>query len=303
MGERLSLNKNYIDIITIMKKLKNIYLPFVLLLTTVISYSQAEKKDCCENSVCGDKVKEYAVEITGLVSFLGNCSDTEANATTLERFRTQKPDTYNDLVRMVAILDEYLLSDNAKFEGTECLANALPTGNRSNVMCWINHIRFQVLKVKPVFPSTEFCGGWKKRIEINQGATAFLDKSNMAYLASARVYIIYTFYKKNECGGKFRIMAGPAFFLRNANGYATLSSRLAYRLTDLKANVFSLGNLNLFGGYNTNFDGFNYAEAGIEAELGPFGVNLAANANTDNGKWGFLLGVFFANKKKSNSKK
>jgi len=170
-------------------------------------------------------------------------------------------------------------------------------------MCWINFIRFHILKVKPVFPSTEFCGGLKKRFEINQGATAFLSKPQMAYLGSARFYLVYTLFKKDSCGGRFRISAGPGFFLRSTKGYITLSSRVAYRITDLKADVFSLGNLNFFGGYNSDFSGFNYAEAGLEVELGPFGANVSVNENTNNGKWGFLVGVFFGNKKKSKPKK
>jgi hypothetical protein len=204
---------------------------------------------------------------------------------------------------MVTILNDYLLKEDAKFDGTECLENALPPNNARNVMCWINYIRLNILKVKPIFPSTEFCGGWKKRIEIGQGASAFMNKAQSAYLGAIRVYAIYTFQKKNVCGGKFRLMAGPALFIRGAHGYITFSSRAAFRLKDLKQSVFSLGNINLFGGYNTSFDGFNYAEGGLEVELGPIGVNVAANINTDNSKFGFLVGVFFANKKKSKSKK
>jgi hypothetical protein len=284
--------------------LKKFFLMIACLASACLSYGQTRTKTpCCGNGNCEEKVVEYAKVISGLANFLGNCNNNDAaDSLALEELRHKDGNTYNELIRMVRILDDYIFNDKARFEGFDCFANALPPGNGRNVMCWINFIRFHILKVKPIFPSTEFCGGWKKRFEIGQGATAFL-KLQSAYLGSVRAYLIYTFFKKDQCGGKFRIMAGPAFFLRSTRGHITLSSRLAYKLTDLKANVFSLGNLNLFAGYNSNFNRFNYAEGGLEIELGPFGVNLGPNVNTNNGKWGFMVGVFFANKKKSKTKK
>jgi hypothetical protein len=255
-------------------------------------------KTCCDNASCKQQTIEYVQRITGIVTFLGNCSDDkEVNEATLASFSTSKPELYRDLILMVKEIHKNFLSDSPKYTDAGCFSDALPATGALNVMRWINHIRFHILKVKPVFPSTEFCGGWKKRFEINQGATAFLNKSKMAYFGSARAYLVYTFREKNKCGGTFRLMAGPGFFLQSRNSYITLSSRLAVRLTDLKASVFSLGNLNVFGGYNSNFQEFSYAEAGLEVELGPFGINLSGNYNTDNKKFGFLAGLVFGNKK------
>lgn len=289
------------------KCLGKIFLLIALLVTNGLLYAQPEKKKCCESPVCKEKAVEYAKVISGLVAYLGNCSisteeDLRADSIILAKLQEEKPEVYNDLIRMVKLLDDYLYTDIPRFRGTDCFENELPQSMRRNVLCWINYIRFNVLKKVVVFPSTEFCGGWKKRFEINQGASAFLSKTDMSYLGSARFYFIYTFFKKNKCGGKFRMSAGPAYFLRSRNSYLTLSSRLAYNIKDLKANVFSLGNLNLFGGYNTNFNRFNYAELGLEVELGPFGVNLASNMNTENGKMGFMVGVFFGNKKRTKPK-
>jgi hypothetical protein len=269
----------------------------VLFLFPAILIAQTIKK-CCDISTCREKAGEYAVRIVGIVNYLGNCSDDqEANESTLSNFKTSHPDLYSTLILSVKELQQYFFADQPKYNDPDCFSNALPTINKSNVMRWVNHVRFHILKVKPVFPSTEFCGGWKKRIEIAQGAAAFLNKSRMAYLGSLRGFLMYTIPGKDKCGGCLRLGAGPGFFLRSSNSYITLSSRLAVRLTDLKAEVFSLGNLNLFGGYNTNFDGFNYAEAGLEAELGPFGFNLSGNYNIDNKKPGFLIGIIFGNKK------
>ncbi len=283
--------------------LYKIFLLLTVLITSNISYAQQEK-NCCDNAVCREKAIEYAKIISGLANYLGKCTgDTTDDSKVLAKLQLDKPELYNDFIRMVKLLNDYLYKDDSKFKGTECFENELARTTGENVMCWINHVRFNILGIKPIFPSTEFCGGWKKRFEISQGSSAFLNKTQMTYLGSARFFLIYTLFKKNECGGKFRIMAGPALFLRSRNSYLTFSSRIAYKLTDLKANVFSLGNLNLFGGYNTNFDGFNYAELGLEIELGPFGVNLASNFNTGNKKMGFMVGVFFGNKKRSKPKK
>lgn len=279
-----------------MQQLK-LLLVFFLFLLPGILYGQTGKK-CCDVNSCREKAEEFAVRMAGIATFLGNCSDDQdANEVTLSNFRSSHPDLYQQLIITVKELQQYFFAEQPEYSDPDCFSNALPTINKSNVLRWVNHVRFHILKVKPVFPSTEFCGGWKKRFELGQGAAAFLNKTKMAYLGSLRGYLIYTIPGKEKCGGRLRIAAGPAFFLRSSNSYITLSSRLAVRLTDLRADVFSLGNLNLFGGYNTNFDGFNYAEAGLEAELGPFGFNLSGNYNIDNNKPGFLIGIIFGNKK------
>ena len=279
-----------------MQLLKPVLIPILFLIPAIL-IAQTGKK-CCDIISCKEKAGEFAVRVAGIVTFLGNCSDDqEANESTLSNFRSSHPDLYEDLILTVKELQEYFFADQPKYSDPDCFSNALPTINKSNVMRWVNHVRFHILKVKPVFPSTEFCGGWKKRFELSQGAAAFLNKTRMAYLGSFRAYLMYTIPGKEKCGGRLRLGAGPGFFLRSSNSYITLSSRLAVRLTDLKAEVFSLGNLNLFGGYNTNFDGFNYAEAGVEAEFGRFGFNVSGNYNIDNKKPGFLIGIIFGNKK------
>ena len=279
-----------------MQLLKPILIPILFLMPAML-IAQTGKK-CCDIISCKEKAGEFAVRVAGIVTYLGNCSDDqEANDSTLSNFRSSHPELYEDLILLVKELQGYFFADQPKYSDPDCFSNALPTINKSNVMRWVNHVRFHILKIKPVFPSTEFCGGWKKRFELSQGAAAFLNKTRMAYLGSFRGYLMYTIPGKEKCGGRLRLGAGPGFFLRSSNSYITLSSRLAVRLIDLKAEVFSLGNLNLFGGYNTNFDGFNYAEAGLEAELGPFGFNLSANYNIDNKKPGFLIGIIFGNKK------
>lgn len=275
------------------------YFLFVLALSVSLSpaFCQTEKK-CCDEENCKLRATDYATQLTGLVNFLGNCSDDQqANEATLINIKNSRPDIYKSLVEIVKVLDDYFFNDQPGYSDPDCFTDVLPTINKSNVLRWVNHIRFHILQVKPTFPSTEFCAGPGRRIEIAQGAAAFLSKTKMAYLGSLRGYLIYTFKGKNKCGGTVRLMAGPGFFLRSSDSYITLSSRLSVRLKDLRPSVFSLGNINLFGGYNNNFSKFSYAEGGFEVELGPFGINLSANYNTHIKKFGFLAGLVLANKK------
>lgn len=274
---------------------------FILILSlsifTFSVYSQSGKR-CCDDPACSQPAQGYAVRVTGLTGFLGNCADdTAVDGPVFRHFKATRPEQCEELVKLVKTLDNWFFGNDHQYSDPDCLTNAFPTASKANVLCWINYIRFNVLGITSKFPSTEFCVGWKKRLEIAQGASAFLSKSKMEYLGALRAYLIYTFKGKEKCGGTFRLMAGPAYFLRSSESYLALSTRLGIRITDLrdKSKVFSFGNLNFFGGYNTNFDHFNYAEGGFEVELGPFGVNLSGNYNTTSEKAGFLVGLVFAN--------
>lgn len=271
----------------------------LLISAFLISFASPAQKKCCDDANCSEKASEYAKRITGLVYYLGKCFEGDPvetkhkNDSVLNKLKIEYRNVYDDFIRTTKIIaKEYI--DKPQLEGSQvCFLNVLPKGTGSNVMAWINFIRDS----KPVFPSTEFCGGWKKRFEIGQGASDFLNKTNMSYLGSIKGFLVYTFNKKDACEGNFRLMAGPGYHLRSTNSYLTLSSRFSVRIIDLKASVFSLGNLNFFGGYNTNFNKFSYVESGLEIELGWLGFNLSGNYNTVSNNGGFLAGVVFANKK------
>lgn len=274
--------------------LKKIFgLGIVQLLLLQVAWSQTDK-NCCDKKDCREQTIEYATRITGLVNYLGSCSeDSAANNTVLRNLSNTYPTIHNDFIRTAKeIADRYI--DHPRFaDSRTCFFNSLPPNQAANVLAWINYINPKT----PVFPSTEFCYGFSRRFEIGQGASAFLSKSYMEYLGSIRGFLVYTFKSKQECGGNFRLMTGPGYYLRSSDSYITLHSRAAVRIKDLKANVFNLGNINFFGGYITNFDHFNYAEAGLEVELGAFGLNLAANYDTNIKRAGFLIGLIIANKK------
>lgn len=285
------------------KYIRIIFLSIILLITTCLLHGQQNKEKCCENESCRVKAQTLAVRITGIVGFLGKCADGDkaANLLTLERLKTNNKSVYDDFWGTTKAII-FLINDD-RFRNDACFENSLPAdlAEKSNIMCWIGFVNDSI--TKPSFPSAEFCKGWKKRFEIAQGASSFLNKKDMAYLGTIRGYLIYTFRKNNldECGGGVRLMAGPAFYLRDRVSYVALSSRVAFRMKDIKADpkhdLFPLGNLNLFGEYTTSFGQFNYAGLGIEIELGPFGVNLTVNHNLENGKQGFLVGVVFSNRK------
>ena len=267
-----------------------------------------DRPDCCSSANCRDQAAGLAARIAGITVYLGQCDD--PNDTTaqgpfreLNLLKATRPAAYEDLLRAVREADRLFFGDNRQYGDSPCFTDALPPDPfRSITLCWINFIRFNVLGITPRFPSTEFCRGWSRRWELNQGASSFLSKSSMRYLASLRAYISYTFKKYDsskvkQCGGRFRISAGPGLTLHQTDWYLLLHTRAAIRITDLQANVFRFGNLNAFAGYNSNFRHFQFAELGLEAEIGPIGFNLSANLNTQNGKAGFGVGILFANKK------
>ncbi|HEV8286280.1 MAG TPA: hypothetical protein VGQ09_18360 [Chitinophagaceae bacterium] len=249
----------------------------------------AQQQNCCDNIQCRQKAEGLAVKISGLVSFVGKCSnDAAANKRTLDSLKSKNEQVYNDFIKTARAVNEFIDQER---QGT-CFMRSLPEDESDNIFDWLAFLKNE----KPRFPSTEFCTGWKRRFELGQGAmNAFRD--DMAYLGSVRGYIIYTFGKPKQCGNKLRLMTGPAFFLQNKVFYATLSSRLSFKLKDIAPVPFSLGNFNLFGEYTTSFNHFEYAALGAEVELGPFGFNLAINQNLRSHHQGFLLSILFGNKK------
>jgi len=254
---------------------------------------------CCDEAVCKQRAKELADKISGLAGFLGKFTPfgspgyPQKNDSSLAEFKRQFPDRFNDFNKTIKEISVEFIDDRGTQNKQLCFSDQLPINTGDNTMAWVNYIR----DVKPVFPSTEFCGGLKKRIEISQGSAAFLSKKNMAYLGALRGYLIYQFAKKDECGGRFRLMVGPGFFLHSSTAYITLDSRIGIRIGDIAKEPFHLGNINFFAGYNSSFGHFSYVETGFEVELGWLGFNLAANYDTYHYRWGFLTGIVLANSK------
>jgi len=254
---------------------------------------------CCDDPLCKQRAKELANKISELTTFLGKFIPFGSpgypakNDSALAEYKRQFPARFNEFKKMIGEISIEIIDDQSGQNKQLCFSDQLPINTGDNTMAWVNYIR----DVKPVFPSTEFCAGLKKRFEISQGAASFLSKKHMAYLGGVRGYLIYQFAKKNECGGRFRLMVGPGFFLRSSTSYITLNSRLGIRIGDIAKEPFHAGNFNFFAGYNTSFGHFSYVETGIEVELGWLGFNLSTNYDTYNYRWGFLTGLVLANSK------
>ena len=269
----------------------------------IMFFINGNTQKCCLNPPCKQKAKEYAEKVTSLVTFLGKWTPESTqgfkriNDSILNEFSRLYPERYNEFKSIVKAISVEFIDDESDEERAKCFHDQLPIATGDNTMAWINYIR----DVKPVFPSTEFCRGFKKRVEISQGAV-FLSKTSTAYLGAARFFVVYTFPVEGKCGGRVRLMVGPGYFRHSATSYLTLSSRIGIRMGDIKPNIFSLGNFNFFGGYNTAFGDFNYAEAGLEAELGWLGFNLSTVYQTNDRDWGFLAGIILFNTKTKKKK-
>ncbi|MEP6676070.1 MAG: hypothetical protein ABJA78_12990 [Ferruginibacter sp.] len=270
-----------------MKKIKLLLMCTCLL---ILQTGFSQEKKCCDDPACKQRAIELAARISGPAKFIKSSKTAAGNQHTLDSLQIANPAFYDNFIKTMADLVVFMNDHKQDL----CFADQLPEDVSDNVFDWLIFFNDKEHPVK--FPSSEFCNGWKKRFEINQGAANIFKKS-MTYFASLRGYFIYTFAKKNSCGGIARLMAGPAGFIRGNLSYLTLSTRAAFRIKDIAPKNFSLGNINLFGEYNSNFKNFNYAAAGLEVELGSFGLNFSGNFDTDTHAAGFLVGLVFSNKK------
>lgn len=268
---------------------KAFLLPVILFATVTFLNGQSDKK-CCEDAGCAALAKDYAIRVTGLVAYLPPCtSDNEANKRMLDSLKNANPNVHDQLIRAGKEAHTLFFSE-AKFRRDGCFSDALPTNFKSNVLKWVAFIGTG--GKAPPFPSAEFCSGLKVRFEIGQGATD-IGKNTTGYLGSGRVYLSFIPGKKDKCGNNIRLMAGPALFFRGSTLYGALSSRVAFRISDIAPKQFALGNLNLFGEYNTSFGNLSYGAIGGEVELGFIGFNISVNNNMKTGKKGFGVNVFY----------
>ena len=274
-----------------MKKwLKKTSLLPVLLCAANFLYGQGTKK-CCDDAGCKAMAVQYAIKLAGLVQFLPPCSSNgDLNKKALDSLKQANTAVYNEFMKTAKEAHNNFYVSDTKFRKDGCFSDALPTENKSNVVLWVAYVGN--LGTTPSFPSAEFCTGLKFRVEIGQGATD-ISKRNTGYLGSLRGYLVYTPGKKDQCGNTFRIMAGPALFWRGSTNYVALSSRVAFRVKDIRPSVFALGNINLFGEYNTSFKNLNYAAIGAEVELGVIGFTISGNDNLDSGRLGFGVDIFY----------
>lgn len=256
--------------------------------------SETFSQNCCDIPACRDRTQQLMNRILPLMQSVGTATDSAArNKAILQAANQRNPGLVRNFTSVMYETLVFLQQDGQD----RCFRTLMPPDQMENLNRWL--IYFNDIKNPVTFPSPEFCTGFRTRLELSQGASDFM-RDEMAYLGSIRGLLMYTFGKKNSCGNRFRLLAGPAFFLRNETPYISFNGRLAYRIKDImvKNPPIFLGNFNLFAEYLSNFDRFNYAALGFEANLGRFGVNLAVNHNFDTDHQGFLVGLVLMNKKK-----
>lgn len=279
---------------------------FLLLLLFPLSgqnvFSQDSRRaNCCDVADCRKKTEAYAIRIAGIALFIGESKgDKDQDKLYLDSLKKANPTLYNNFVQAMNEILSFQENTDKTLNRGPCFSATLPEDVKQKVLDWKGY--FDANR-NPVSLSTEFCRGFRRRIEINQGGTNIFT-SKATYLGSIHAFLMYNFGTrdkktgmKKDCGGHVRFMAGPAGYVRGNTSYLTASSRIAFRLMDIKKTPFSAGNINAFGGYATNFSRFNYATAGLEAELGPIALNLAANFDTRNHYWGFAVGLVLFNNK------
>jgi len=264
------------------------------ILLLLVSFNLFGQKKCCDSLACKARAEGLAQKITFLVAIVGKCSvdpdpaiKKRENGELLIVLKGENNALYTEFIKTVNDVKTFINDVHQD----ECFMNALPEGQYVNIYNWLAYFDDPVK-----FSSAEFCSGFKRRVEINQGA-ANIFTSCATNLGSLRGYVGYTFGKKNNCGGKLRLMAGPAFFLRGNTSYFAFSSKLGVRISDVDPKNFPLGNINLFGEFTSNFNHFQYAALGAEVELGPIGLNFAINQDIYSNRQGFLIGFIFANRK------
>lgn len=252
------------------------------------SIAQTNSAPCCETPACRQKVDDLVKRIVKVIGYIEPFNKATAKQS-LDKLHANDPVKYMDLLHTVNEVNRYIRN----VPQDECFLNAIPEDVHAKVFAWLGYFDDQTNP--PDFGSAEFCSGLGRRIELSQGSAGFLS-GQMSWLGGLHGYLVYTPGKKKECGNKWRIMGGPAYFLKNRFSFVAVSTRLAYRIKDLGIPPFSLGNLNVFGGLDSNLDNFNFLTIGAEAEVGPIAFNIGLNHDLYIGKPGFSIGVVVANK-------
>ncbi|NML40142.1 hypothetical protein HHL17_23285 [Chitinophaga sp. G-6-1-13] len=268
--------------------MKNTLLLLLLCIGSIRELTAQTREKCCDNATCRAKAVSYAQTISALTKTLGKYQPQDsANEQLLTRLKQKNPQSYQDFIRVSRQTATFI---NDTLNGT-CFSDALPDDEANNVFQWLVYMNRQDIS-HPDFPSSEFCGGLEKRFELSQGA-ANIFSNQVAYLGTLRGYLSYTFAGAGQCGGRLRVMAGPAVFLRGNTFYTTLSTRLAVRVTDISVKKIpvGVGNLNAYTEYNTSFVHFNQVALGAELQLGPFGLNLSVNNELKSARIGFAVGI------------
>ncbi len=245
--------------------------------------------ECCEVENCKSKATEYATLIKGDMSFLpdlGSANDFEYRRILDEAIKYQTAE-FNRMFSSYNKILKWNDKEGDKFKYS-CVLNQL---NDPKALKYLDILR-KVYPKKSSELSPEFGKAWHLQSELGTGGINFGHDSER-FVLSLKSLVSYTFTKKDEdTGGRIRLLAGPVVQYSGSNIKIGPLIRSEFRLFDLKASYFSLGNIKLFmeGQYLANdFE----VGGGLAIELYKFGYWIGSAINTDNGSVSAQTGFMF----------
>ncbi len=237
--------------------------------------------ECCDLPECEQVAQDFIEKILPLVSGLGEAPGNAQNTREkLALLQLNDPDGATQLMRLIREYNEWVGGDGLK---SHCFTSKIPSTDQHSGT-WV--LRLATIERDVEFRSAEFCRGLSWQFEAGVGATN-LTKRSEGFFASLQVLLAYTFaptdntvtsaslVTPSHCGGRIRLMAGLSQMYVARRGLVAATSRLEYRLCDLKKPMTSFGNVKLLGqvslGLNRNL---TLVGVGAAVELGKLGFQL-----------------------------
>ena len=237
-------------------------------------YSQLQ--ECCFIPACEQQAKSYAEHFNRLAPLLGAPPSTREDAIgKLEILKMENPRLFDEFNSLIKKYDNWVGEDGFK---SVCFRLKLPD-DADAISDWV--VEARSLRVKSSFRSSQFCRGFRFRLEGGLGA-ADLASSTENFNASVRALIAYTFAPSDpaasgsneflsHCNGRFRLLAGLSENYISQRGVLQGLARIEFRLFDLYTSLlgpFGNGKILLQGSEGITRDLTSFgAGFGIETEF------------------------------------
>ncbi len=207
----------------LMKRLKNT-ISFIIIF--LLSYQITFGKDCCQDTKCSNRAQDLSERLQKEVVSLGpKPGNAQARSVFLDSLKHANPNKYQSIMNIAAEYNKRSKNDSDK---KRCFFSFILNGDVND---WVTTIVARNAKPTPL-RSPEFCKGSGIHIDANYGVFD-LGKNTEAFSSSLRALWSYTFSKNGNCGGRFRIMLGPAAYYQD-NAWEVLGNlRGELRLGDL----------------------------------------------------------------------
>lgn len=239
---------------------------------------------CCDSTICLNEAAGFAQRFIAITSSpvftLAPISEKEAKDS-LNEIKKRDPEVYKSFEEEVRSYARWF-GDNTRSQSL-CFNSQL-IGAHDNTMNWVMQTTSILNKSKDY--SSEFCRGFRFQLEGGSGVKDVGRKSE-SFFGTVSGLLSYTFapydpvaaadtiYHTPMCDGKFRIGLGLSGSYVDRSYITQGLLRLEYRLFDLKALVFTVGNVKaiLQGAYGINRD-YHAISAGVGLDLEIIGINL-----------------------------